>query len=156
MENSTPSVSTQNSLALQWGTPQELFTPAASSSLGTPAGARDPATLSSQFPSEAPYYELDETSGLPLQMEWGGEWGQLHNFESGAAILQGNGTEVEISFQGSAQRVPSEYLLPEDETPDAFTNNDSLTTMLESETELPTAVATWKDLRERNKGLEKP
>ncbi|KAH8769772.1 hypothetical protein BGZ57DRAFT_929470 [Hyaloscypha finlandica] len=153
VESSTPSASTKNSLATQWGTPQDLSTPMASSSLDTPAGPRDPSTVSSQVPSETLRYELDET--LPLQIEWS-EWDQLQNFESGAAISQDSGSGLGILLLDSEQRIPNETLLPEDDTSDAAANNDSLTAILESEIELPTAGAPFKDHRDRNKGLQRP
>jgi hypothetical protein len=153
VESFTPSASTQNSLATQWGTPQDLSTPMASSSLDTPAGPRDPSTVSSQVPSETLRYELDET--LPLQIEWS-EWGQLQNFESGAAISQDSGAGLGIFLLDSEQIIPNENLLPEDDTSDAAANNDSLTAILESEIELPTAGAPFKDHRDRNKGLQRP
>jgi len=125
----------------------------ASSSLDTPAGSRDPSTVSSQAPSETLRYELDET--LPLQIEWS-EWDQLQNFESGAAISQDSGARLGILLLDSEQRIPNETLLPEDDTSDAAANNDSLTAILESEIELPTAGAPFKDHRDRNKGLQRP
>lgn len=156
MGNSTPSVSTQSSLVTQWGTPQELSTPATSSSLNTAAALREPSTANSHVLSESPAHELNETLGLPLQIEWNEDWGQLQGFGSGAAISQGGIAELAVPLSDSEQRMPSEYNLPEDDTVDIFANNDSLTAILESEIELPTAGTPFKDHRDRNRGLQRP
>ena len=164
IENSTPP-STQNGLVTQWGTPvtsQESLTPAISTTQNNTHEPRDPSTVNSHFPSEMPSYELNAALGLPLQIEWGEEWEQMQNFELGAAISQRNAVQLGTSQPDSAEPVPSESFLFEEEPPgwqgppDDFANNESLTAILESEIELPTAGAPIKNHRDRNKGLQGP
>jgi len=156
MENSTPSATTQNSLAAQWGTPRDFSTPATSSSQGTSAGRNCPSTAGSHVQYETPGYNLDENLSLPLQIEWDEEWEQFQNFESGSTTQQGGGIEPGITSLDSEQDRPSQHLLPENDTFDAFATNQSLTAILALEIDLPTAGAPIKDHRDRNKGLQKP
>jgi hypothetical protein len=157
MENSTPSVSTQNSLVTQWGTPREFSTPATSSSLGTPAaGPRDASTVSSHTQSDTPGDELGETLGLPLQIEWDEEWNQLQSFDPTADVLQSSRTELGVLLSDSEQPIGSGYFLPEDNANDNSANNTSLMAILESENKLPTAGMPFKDRQDRNKGLQRP
>jgi hypothetical protein len=160
--NSTPSVSTQNSMAAQWGTPQQLSTPATSTSLDTMGEPRDQPTGSSHFHSETPGYALDETLGLPLQIESSEEWEEWRNFASGADISQQSGAEIGVPHPDSREPRPSEPFLPDGDlerwqnATEAFANHDSLTALLESEIQLPTAGAPFKDHSDRNKGLQRP
>lgn len=161
IENSTP-ISTQNSLVTQWGTPQESLTPAISTTQNTTLETRDVSIMNSHFPLEMPSYEIDATLALPLQSEWDEEWEQTQNFELGALISQRNRMQLGTSQPESTEPVPRESLLVEEEAPgwqdssDAFANNQSLTAILESEIELPTAGAPIKDHKDRNKGLQGP
>jgi hypothetical protein len=162
IDNSTPSVSTQNSMATQWGTPQQLSTPATSTSLDTMGELRDQSTGNSNLHSETPGYALDETLGLPLQTESSEEWEEWRNFASGADISQQSGVEIGVPQLDFGRPRPNEPLLPEDDlgrwqdASDIFANNESLTAILESEIQLPTAGAPIKDHRDRNKGLQAP
>jgi hypothetical protein len=161
IENST-SISIQNSLVTQWGTPQESLTPAISTTQNTTLEPRDSSTLNSHFPSEMPSYELNAAFALPLQIEWDEEWEQMQNFELGVAISQRGAAQLGTSQPDSAEPVPGETFLIEEEPlgwqgpSDDFASNQSLTAILESEIELPTAGAPIKDHRDRNKGLQGP
>jgi hypothetical protein len=161
IENSTP-VSTQNSLVTQWGTPQESLAPAISTTQNTTLEPRDSSTVNSHLPSEIPSYELNVALGLPLHIEWDEEWEQMQNFELGATISQRNAVQLETSHPDSAEPVPRESFLIEEEPSgwqgpsDDFASNQSLTAILQSEIEFPTAGAPIKDHRDRNKGLQGP
>ena len=85
----------------------------------------------------------------------------MQNFELGAAILSvaPRSSEplsmiLQSLYQGSLfiEEVPPGWQGPSDD----FASNQSLTAILESEIELPTAGAPIKDHRDRNKGLQGP
>ncbi len=160
IENSTM-INTQNSLVTQWGTPQELLTPAISTTQNTASEPRDSSIVNSHFPSEMPGYELDAILGLRMQNEWDEEWEQMQNFELGAAIPQRGALQPGFSQpESAAPGLSGSFIIEElpgwQGSSDAFTDNQSLTAILESEIELTTAGAPIKDHRDRNKGLQGP